>query len=61
MRIEIDGTVLELEASSGRIHASVDKNGYQGGSLDVISRYVDAHETDTGLELAYDGRTEVTA
>ena len=54
MRIELDGTALELEVSSGRLHASVDKNGYRGACLDVISRYVDARETDTGLELDYD-------
>lgn len=60
MRIELDGTVLELETSPGSLSVSVDKNGYQGGSLAVISRYVDAHETDTGLVVEYglaDGET----
>ena len=54
MRSERDGTVLELEASPGALRASVDKNGYQAACLDVISRYVDARETDAGLELSYD-------
>ncbi|MEY9952734.1 hypothetical protein [Leifsonia sp. EB34] len=53
MHSEIDGTVLELEASSGELRASVDKNGYDGASLDVIARYVDAHETDAGLVVVY--------
>ncbi|MFE4467357.1 type VII secretion protein EssB [Leifsonia sp. NPDC056824] len=49
----MDGTVLEFEASPGSLRVSVDKNGYQGACLDVIARYVDAHETDTGLVVEY--------
>ncbi|GAA4143860.1 type VII secretion protein EssB [Leifsonia shinshuensis] len=60
MRIERDGTVLELEADSGGLRARVEKNGYRSSCLEVISRYVDATETDSGLVLSYalaDGET----
>jgi type VII secretion protein EssB len=53
MRIELDGTVLEFEAKPGGLAARVDKNGFDGSCLDVISRYVDAHETETGMEISY--------
>lgn len=53
MHIDLDGTVLELETKPGSLRASVDKNGFDGSCLDVISRYVDAHETDTGLRITY--------
>lgn len=62
MRIERDGTVLELEADSDRLRTRVEKNGYRSACLEVISRYVDAHETDTGLVLEYalaDGETSL--
>ncbi|MEV8213080.1 type VII secretion protein EssB [Leifsonia sp. NPDC077715] len=45
--------MLELEASASVVHVSVSKNGYDGASLDVIRRYVDAHETDDGLIIDY--------
>lgn len=60
MRIELDETALELEAEPGSLRASVDKDGFDGSCLDVICRYVDAQETDTGLRVAYalaDGET----
>jgi type VII secretion protein EssB len=53
MRIEIDGTVLELDASVGVLRVGVPKNGYDGACLDVIVRYADARETDTGLTIDY--------
>lgn len=53
MRIERDGIVLELNAGSGALRVDVSKNGYDGESLDVIRRYVDAEETDTGLTFGY--------
>lgn len=53
MRIELDGTFLEVETSSGTLRASVDTNGYDASCIDVISRYVDAHETDTELVVDY--------
>ena len=62
MRIELDETALELEAEPGSLRASVDKDGFDGSCLDVICRYVDAQETDTGLRVAYalaDGETIV--
>lgn len=53
MRIEIDGTVLDLETSGGVLRVDVPKNGYDGACLDVILRYVDAGETETGLTIDY--------
>src|SRR4051794_35959263 len=53
MRIEIDGTVLELDARVGVLRVDAPKNGYDGECLDVILRYVDARETDTGLTIDY--------
>lgn len=53
MRIEIDGTVLELDASSGVLRVDVSKNGYDGACLDVILRYADAREAETGLTIDY--------
>ncbi|MGH1550598.1 type VII secretion protein EssB [Leifsonia poae] len=45
--------MLELEAGASVVHVSVSKNGYDGASLDVIRRYVDAQETDDGLTIDY--------
>lgn len=53
MRIEIDGSVLEFEASQGGLRVDLPKNGYDGTRLDVILRYVDARETETGLTIEY--------
>jgi type VII secretion protein EssB len=53
MRIEIDGSVLELDARGGVLRVDVSKNGYDEASLEVILRYVDARETDTGLTFDY--------
>lgn len=53
MRIERDGTVLELDASGGVLRVEVSKNGYDGECLGVIRRYVDAQETETGLAFEY--------
>jgi type VII secretion protein EssB len=53
MRIEIDGSVLELDARGGVLRVDVSKNGYDEASLEVILRYVDARETDAGLTFDY--------
>lgn len=54
MRVEVDGTAVDFETEPGAVRVSVDKNGFDGSCLDVIGRYVDAHETETGLELRYE-------
>jgi len=53
MRIELDGTVLELDARDGVLRVDGAKNGYDEGCLDVILRYVDARETESGLTFDY--------
>ncbi|MFK3669732.1 type VII secretion protein EssB [Leifsonia aquatica] len=53
MRIQIDGTELELDAGAGLLRVGVPKNGYDEASLDVIRRYVDASEADAGLVIEY--------
>lgn len=53
MRIQIDGTELEFDAGGGLLRVGVSKNGYDEACLDVIRRYVDASEADSGLEIAY--------
>lgn len=54
MRISVQGTVLDIEQSQGALHVAVEKNQFDASCVDVISRYVDTRETDTGLTLRYD-------
>lgn len=61
MRIEMDGTVLELDATGGVLRVDVSKNGYDGACLDVILRYADARETETALAIDYElGEGEIS-
>ncbi|WP_246226987.1 type VII secretion protein EssB [Rathayibacter agropyri] len=53
MRITVEGTALELDQSPDALHVGLEKNGFDGSCLDVIARYVDMHETDTGIALDY--------
>jgi type VII secretion protein EssB len=53
MRTEIDGTFLELDSSPGVLRVEVAKTGYRAASVDVIRRYVNAQETETGVVLTY--------
>ena len=53
MRIEIDGPDLGLETGVGSLHVEVPENGYDGARLDVILRYVEARETESGLAIDY--------
>ena len=53
MRIEMNGTDLELDTDGGALKVEVLKTGYDSASLAVISRYVEASETELGLTLRY--------
>lgn len=53
MRINVDGTVLEFDSSPGVLRVGAEKSGFDGSCLEVIARYVDVHETDTGITLNY--------
>lgn len=53
MRIEIDDTTFDLETADGSLLVSIPKNGYDEVSIDVVRRYADARETETGLVLDY--------
>lgn len=53
MRINVEGTVLELDASPGVLRVSLETNGFDDSCLEVIAAYVDANETDTGLTIDY--------
>lgn len=53
MRIQSQGTAFDLSVVDGILSVNVDKRGYDGASLDVIERYVEARENETGLELRY--------
>ncbi|MFT4189018.1 MAG: type VII secretion protein EssB [Aeromicrobium sp.] len=53
MRISVEGMALDFDRSSDVLRVEAEKNGFDAASLDVIARYVDARETDTGLALDY--------
>ncbi|MDR6865512.1 type VII secretion protein EssB [Microbacterium resistens] len=53
MRIVVDGTALELDPGHDALRVGVEQNGFDGSCLDVIARYVDTQETDTGIVLGY--------
>ncbi|WP_158861879.1 type VII secretion protein EssB [Leifsonia sp. AG29] len=58
MRTEMNDTRLEFHADKGVLRVAIPKGGYDAECLDVIARYADATETDTGLVLAYPIRDE---
>ena len=53
MHISVEGTALEFERTPGALRVAVEKNGFDASSLDVIGRYVDFHETETGIAFSY--------
>ena len=52
-RIGVEGTALTVEQGPDALHVDVEKNGFDGSCLDVIARYADARETETGLAISY--------
>lgn len=53
MQIHVEGTALEFDAIFGALQVGVEKNGFDDASRDVIARYVEVRDTDTGIILSY--------